>query len=470
MNILNIIILVFIFLNKSLNENPKNIAIIKFKTFYPNTLNTLENDYEFGGKDYIKSIVLSQIYLELEIYNNKSGTTQILNTFTDLITKSFSFISSDKIYSSNENNTLCNYNISLSNSYNIDSNSKTINEIFKIYSDTLLTKYNYIPLNCYHKDLNDSICGKIGVDLMIRIGTDETNFIPQIFDYLDTSDKSYAFKYSSTSNDEGIFMIGDIANSLLQEYNDSELISFFSKTSGWEITMDSIILEGQNISSNDIYDYVDVTISPEYEGLVFSELYIDILNKIYFDEYFKKDICKTETFFSNPYYIIISCDGYEFGKEDIKKFPKITFTRFKLGINFTFENEELFYYRDNKYYFKIYKISGKLKRFIFGRMFLKKYFTIYDADKKQISFYKKIVKNLEEENDKIDNYKKTKWIFISLLLLFLIIIVLAIGVFIGKEIYKERKKLANELSDNYLYQPNKNEEDETLYKESKEEK
>lgn len=161
-----------------------------------------------------------------------------------------------------------------------------------------MTKYNNIPLNCYHKNLNDSICGKVGVDLSIRIGTDVTNFIPQIFEYLNTSEKSYAFKYSSTSNDEGIFMIGDIVNSLRQEYNDSELVNFYCKTSGWEIIMDSIILEGHNISSNEIYDYVDVTISPEYEGLVFSEFYIDILNKIYFDEYFKKNaFAKQKHFF-----------------------------------------------------------------------------------------------------------------------------------------------------------------------------
>lgn len=58
MNILNIIILVFIFLGKSSNGTPDNIAIIKFKTYYPNTLNMLENNYEFGEEDYIKSFVL----------------------------------------------------------------------------------------------------------------------------------------------------------------------------------------------------------------------------------------------------------------------------------------------------------------------------------------------------------------------------------------------------------------------------
>ena len=102
-------------------------------------------------------------------------------------------------------------------------------------------------------------------------------------------------------------------------------------------------------------------------------------------------------------------------------------------------------------------------------MFLKKYFTIYNADKKQISFYKKIIRNLDEEKEINNNLQNNKWIFIFLLLL-LIIIVLVIGIFIGKQIYKERKKYANELNDDYLYESNKDEEDQSLYKGAKEEK
>ena len=83
--------------------------------------------------------------------------------------------------------------------------------------------------------------------------------------------------------------------------------------------MDSIILEGYNISSDDIYDFVPISISQEYEGLVFSDYYFDILNKIYFDKYFKKYICRKEEVGSNPTFTIISCDGNEFRKEDIKR-------------------------------------------------------------------------------------------------------------------------------------------------------
>lgn len=49
---------------------------------------------------------------------------------------------------------------------------------------------------------------------------------------------------------------------------------------------------------------------------------------------------------------IIVCYGDKFGKNDINKFPKIVFSKYKLNFNISFENDELFYYKDNKYFFK----------------------------------------------------------------------------------------------------------------------
>ena len=345
-------------------ENIKNIAVIKFKTYYPMISNILNDNYNFVERDYVKSIVLSKIYLELEIFdekNNKTGTKQVLNTFFDSNANTFSFISPNNIYNSEETNFLCNYNISLSDSLEVNTDKNILEENFKIYSDFSMSKYNYIPLKCYKRDLNDSICGKIGVDLLLQFNSDKTNFVPQILKHLNTSDKSYAFKYlNNSNNDEGIFILGDIYNYLNNsEYNESDLISFYSQTTTWEISMDSIILEGYNISSNDIYDYIYVSISPEYEGLVFSEYYINILNNIFFDKYFKDNICRIESVGSNPTYTIVSCDGNKFGKNDILKFPKIIFTRFKFDFNITFDGEELFYYKNNRYFFRVYKITGK---------------------------------------------------------------------------------------------------------------
>jgi hypothetical protein len=56
---------------------------------------------------------------------------------------------------------------------------------------------------------------------------------------------------------------------------------------------------------------------------------------------------------------------------------------------------------------------------------------------------------------------------IIIIFLAAILVFLGIGIFIGKNIYKDRRKHANELDDNYLYEA-KDGEDETLYKGNKE--
>lgn len=465
--------IIFFFLFTMILENVfNNIAVIKFKTFYPKTLNMMKENYKLEPIDYVKSIILSKIYFELVAGNEKSeqiDRSQILNIFNEPNIFSFSFVSLEKIYYVKENNTLCNYSILLSNTSKEEENTKITEEIFKIYSDISYNKYNYIPLKISNKkinDLKDSLCGIFGIDSSLSYFYDDTNFILQIFKYLNITEKSYTIKYSNNSDDEGKIIIGSMPHNYLnREYDEKNLVSFYSKSTSWEITMDSIKIEGYNISSNDFYDFISVSISSEYEGLVFSENYIDILNKIFFNEYFKKNICNNESVL-NPSYTIISCDAKHFGIKDIKKFPKIIFSRYKFELNFSFEGEELFFYKDDRYYFKIYKIIGKLKQFIFGRLFLRKYLTIFNPDKKQIYFYK-TCQNFEvnENNSQNRNFKIILLFFLIGLLIFLVI-----GIFIGKQIYQVRKKQANELNDNYLYEPNINtEKNNSLYNETKEE-
>ena len=156
-----ILIYTFLFLfTKAKTTNNNDLAVIKFKTFFPKTSNMLEENYEFETIDFVKSIILSQTYFELEIGNEKNhqeGTSQILNTFTNIKDNSFYFVSSDDIYYPKDNNSLCHYNISLSNTNKYDDNTGTVEETFKIYSDISMSNYDYFILELYNKDLNDSV-------------------------------------------------------------------------------------------------------------------------------------------------------------------------------------------------------------------------------------------------------------------------------------------------------------------------
>ena len=137
--------------------------------------------------------------------------------------------------------------------------------------------------------------------------------------------------------------------------------------------------------------------------------------------------------------------------KNIKEFPQIVFTKYKYNFNISFKNEDLFYFKNNKYYFKIFCKYNQYKRFALGRIFLKNYLTVFNSDKKQIYFYNK----LNEENISKTFYEKNKTLIIILILIGFIIFLFT-GIFIGKLLFKERKRLANELNDKYEYKTNNN--------------
>ena len=445
-----------------------NLAIIKVKTFYPKTSNMAGgNNNNFTSEDYVKSIVLSQMYFEL-MTGNETSVNQILNIFTKTRIYNFAFEPVSNFHFLDEKDKICNYSIYLSNTCKEESSPGVREEIYKMYTDVALSKYVYMPLKCYNEPedaARNSLCAMFGID---SVSLDKTNFIPQIIKNLNSAEKSFTIQFSNSSSDEGVLIIGDLFHDYLNKtYNENDLVSIYSKISNWEITMDSIIIEGSNISSSDFYDYIDVIISTEYDGLIFSEYYVENLYKVYFNEYFNKNICKLESV-SNTAITIITCDANKFGIEDIKKFPKIIFTRSILELYFSFDGEDLFDYRNNKYYFRVYKIYGRSSQFIFGKLFLKKYITIFNPDGKKIYFYKNKKTNndskQEQEQGKHDYHDgSNKWKILIIILLLGLFVFLVAGIYIGKIIYQARKKKANELDDNYLYDPNINIEKGIIY-------
>ena len=95
-----------------------------------------------------------------------------------------------------------------------------------------------------------------------------------------------------------------------------------------------------------------------------------------------------------------------------------------------------------------------------------------NGDKKQIYFYKQEIEQNEETVDKTFIEKYWIIILISAIVLIIIFIIIAylLGFLTGKCVYQGRKKLANELEDNYEYDNDVNKTTNPLYnpKEDKE--
>lgn len=445
--------------------NSPNISVIPFKIFYPPI--KLEGIKPFGAKDYYNNIHYSYSFLEIE---SGKEINQKLSLF--YVLDDYFFHINDNYFKEEEiNDLLCNYSSSLSTSYEvIDSKSIYISDnkryiyskdYFKIYSDIYLSNYDYVLLKFRHsldnyKNISQA-CGKIGLlyaSEKYYQSLSDTNFINQIHKNLKNVDISWTFLYNSKSNNEndydGLFIIG--IESLEKFNNKNELIPIYIKLTGyggvidWKFTLDEIYI------GNHIYEINDeeIKVTSDVEGIEIPRNFYNTIKKLYFDKYFSEKKCESEIVVENI--MVIYCYSDKFTEEDIRQFPEINFYKFKIGYNFTFTGKELFYKRENKYFFKIISnLKSFEKNFILGRIFLKKYQIIFNSDSKSMSFYKN---NNNKMNIYGDNKIKKEGLFIKIASYFFVgIIFLCLGLFFGRKYcFIDKKRLANELEDdNYEY-------------------
>jgi hypothetical protein len=166
-----------------------------------------------------------------------------------------------------------------------------------------------------------------------------------------------------------------------------------------------------------------------------------LLEKEFFNEYYKKNICFNES---------LTIDSFIYCKNvkdfNIKNFKSIYFKNFDLNIVFEMSYEDLFYITNDYIYFLV---IFRDSHWILGEIFLKKYYLVFNQDEKTIGYYQGMEK-IKSKNDQNDN-KNAFGLNLTHILLILILIALII---IGAILYLKkgkRKNKANELDDDYDY-------------------
>ena len=221
-----------------------------------------------------------------------------------------------------------------------------------------------------------------------------------------------------------------------EKYNN---INYFSintldndKTS---IKFDKIIIGNNkyNLNNNSII-YFDVN----YYGIKGTKEYYNYINKEYFNKYYKNNLCKKEYDNNNNENIIIICNK----KININNFPDISFISNHINNSLVLTKNDLFYKKNNKYYFLISFDKYQNDNWSLGLIFMKKYQPIFEEEKNIIRFY---------INNQI-NYKNHKIKIKFLLNLFFLFIFLLLTILLIKyNLNKPRKIHANELEENIEY-------------------
>ena len=249
---------------------------------------------------------------------------------------------------------------------------------------------------------------------------------------------------------------------LPEKYNIENLVYIYSLNNIEPlINIYEMIMEREKFKIDFKDEQIKIKISPDIDGFEFPEKYFNDLEEIAFTNYYNKKICHKEIY--DRIYRVVYCEGGEgkFNEKDIISFPNITYY-FDKTINFSvqFTGRDLFYIKDDKYFFKI--IENTLGQYmIIGRIILKKYLTIFNQDKKQIYFYNNINindKNKENKENKekeanYENNSNSNFTIIIIVCIICAVIFFPLGIYFGHKLFSKRNKKAYELYDGYDYYP-----------------
>ena len=274
----------------------------------------------------------------------------------------------------------------------------------------------------------------------------------------------------------------------------------------WNLKFQKIYTAKYNKTNSSIYenyrefDVKTAELIADLPYIIAVKQYRLYITEIFFREFMLKDICTLTNLKLDEDYSTFVCDNKSklFREKLENEFPKLQFQHYDLNKTFVFDQNDLFTYNylnksDTNIYFLILfsakqgsynpenPSKNEIIRWKLGIPFFKKYKLVFNADSREISYYKKFKSNSEEEQEDTDdkdtytdkknennnNNKKSednpnKKIYLifgiggggSLLIVFFIF-----GFLCHRNIIKlPRKKKANELEDDYEYSINPSEE------------
>ena len=412
-----------------------------------------------------RSLLYNNIFINLEIGEPK----QTVEAF--LVSKFVDFYFSEKTknnHMTNISNPDCDdvgselenfFDKNKSESLDITNKTKTL------YNSKGYVSYDYLYFN---NEKNENLKNKLRfilyestignrpsvVGLQFPRGKEEFNF----FNILKETDiiNSYFWMINYTSSNEGNFIIGEQLHKIdPQNYKEEDLktghpYTYTAMQEYWGLRMDDILFNGVNFRPNhECYFY------HEFNYI----LGIDYLEKE-LDKYFNDSI-NNGTCFKNvikyPYgpHIFYYCDKEKY-KNNMQYFPPLQFYHIEMNYTFELTYKDLFIEKYDKLILLIF-FEQRGSTWRLGKPFLKKYQFIMNQDAKIVGFYEKHgYEKQSEKTKKTNNSGQNNFILIISVISISVILLIVLGVFIGKYLFKKKKRL-NTLDDEYEYTEDKNE-------------
>ena len=473
---MNIKFILFIFFYFTRFSKPTLIIPLKFMY-----INATESEIK---NDFLSNLYTKNFYMNMSIGSNKETIKGILNMtqigfyiyenaynynnsssfMKDNKTKDFYKRNREQGYTSND--TLC---LDYINNIKNPKFEKCKNEK-KVSFALMKSKQNNIDINLYE---NLSIIGLQQNDYF------DENIVPLFIHSLKQANIIESYLFSIEYNNEEI---KNDFNGFLKLGNESEIsqnieIKKFSTVRKfgfpfWGINFDQISVGLNNSFDNSKenlfqkFHYTDVEFDATLPYLIGIYEYNIYIKFNFFYQLLSDNICKYMNVPINPDYSTFVCDSKSnLFIEAFKKFPKLFFVHIDSNSTFVLDKNDLFSYNpynksDTQIYFLVffYNHEGQydlITKFKLGIPFFKKYKFSFNSDDREMNFYEKLNSNKEK---KVENKKLFRNIILVIIIIFLLILFFILGVLFHRNIIKlPRKKKANELEDEYEYNPmNKN--------------
>ena len=503
----NLILFLSILFSTILAENP--IIVIPFKiNRIPNTKAS-----DFNSTSFIKEYYYRDFYTSLPTGVPSKKILTLLDTHSHMFLFGENYLKKtslneifdpEKIISKetyDRKKSLSFKNISKFNYEHAELKKATLcSEIFLLYNDILME--NQLSIGdlefIIDDDVQDNLHIRLGLGRILTVDYGgPPHFIQSLLNVGVIKDQSWTFKF--TSKNDGLFILGDEPHkyedvSLDKRYQRKNYFSTFSASSvelhnPISITAQDVFVYDKNEEEIEINTDKNCYLNYNNGFITSTREYWDYIKKNFFNELFVANICKEELIRFNTdedtfrSYYLISCDKIRLMQEYKNKldtFPTIYFFIFDFNYNFEITKDDVFTEVNNVLYFMIIfqKEIFNNPDLVFwdlGLPFLLKYQFVHNYEKKTVGFYipEKEEEEPEEEEEEIEPSDTTDQKpqekekekekekkggnndnnYIVIIIFGIIVgIGLLIGAFcLGKYMFQQRKKKANELDENFDY-------------------
>ena len=407
-------------------------------------------------------------YIYLTTKNHKVSKPDLTSELIQKKFGDFSFYNPEKSNSLNDFKQMKNYTYAYDNQYT----SKLIKEKIKLnnnFYDMNITIAEYIE-----KEEPGAFCLQVSDndDKSLRFTPSFPNILKKQFNIIN----NYLwFIYYSQDNQDNYLVIGTSPDEFKNPKNGNLIYPEFDKEKNYFVVQDELDVRrpGKKFIFNDIYLLEnDKTTRIEFESdenfmgklmpnigfIVGTVNYSNYVEKNIFGKYLENNKCKKDIFNQRPElvgeeYFFYYCEESLY--DTMKSlFKQIAFKQISLSEIFELNFEDVFIKQNGYLIFLIIFSTHEHLRWDLGKPFIKKYQFDFDFPNKKIGYYKISQTNNTNNNkdkDNISSEKKGIHIAIGIGAFILAIVLIVVGIIIGKNYFKLRKKRANELDDEFDY-------------------